>query len=155
MNFKVIQALKEKGIENYLLDYISNIKYFRNRQHQYGLRKLDNDPLERGFVWAYYKGTGSKTIILLNHHDVVDSFDYGSLSDTAYYPEKLKKELKKLDFSENIMRDLSSEDWLFGRGTADMKAGLAIQLAILKDIAILSTIKGGKSIYTANGGIRI
>lgn len=125
---------REREIENYLLDYISNIEYFKNRSTQYDLRKLDNDPLQRGFIWAYYKGTGSKTIILLNHHDVVDSFDYGSLSDIAYYPEKLKKQLIKLDFNKNIMDDLSSKDWLFGRGTADMKAGLAIQLSILKQI---------------------
>lgn len=125
---------KEREIEGYLLDYISNIEYFKNRSSQYGLKKLDNDPLQRGFVWAYYKGTGPKTVILLNHHDVVDSFDYGLLSDTAYYPDKLKKELKKLDFNESIMSDLSSDDWLFGRGTADMKAGLAIQLSILNQI---------------------
>lgn len=125
---------REREIENYLLDYISSIEYFKNKSDQYGLKVLDSDPLQRGFVWAYYKGTGSKTIILLNHHDVVDSFDYGSLSHIAYYPTKLKEELKKLDFSENIMNDLSSDDWLFGRGTADMKAGLSIQLSILNQI---------------------
>lgn len=125
---------REREIESYLLDYISNIEYFKNRSNQYGLKALDNDPLQRGVVWAYYKGTEPKTIILLNHHDVVDSFDYGSLSDIAYYPDKLKKGLKKLDFSESIMNDLFSDDWLFGRGTADMKAGLAIQLSILNEI---------------------
>lgn len=101
----------------------------------FGLESINNDPHNRSIVWGLLKGEGEGTVILLNHHDVVDCLDYGSLQSLAFNPEQLKAALKKQNLSHEVKCDLENENWLFGRGTADMKGGLAIQLALLEKFA--------------------
>ncbi|HZK62371.1 MAG TPA: M20/M25/M40 family metallo-hydrolase, partial [Anaerovoracaceae bacterium] len=97
-----------------------------------GLENIEHDSHNRSIVWGLLKGSGKKTIVLLNHHDVVDTHDYGSLQKLAYSPIQLKEAMKIGNFSKDVMLDLQSEDWMFGRGTADMKGGLSIQLKLLE-----------------------
>ncbi|WP_205417899.1 M20/M25/M40 family metallo-hydrolase, partial [Escherichia coli] len=40
-----------------------------------------------------------------------------------------------LQVSEEARRDLESGDWIFGRGTADMKSGLIVQAAVLAELS--------------------
>ncbi|NBI08207.1 M20/M25/M40 family metallo-hydrolase [Senegalia massiliensis] len=121
----------EKDIEKYIYKYISTFEYFKNNKNHYGRFDV-NDEFERKVIWALVKGIGEETIVLLHHHDVVDSLDYGKFKKYAYSPKELKKQYKTLEFSQEIKEDLNSNKWYFGRGTADMKAGAAIQLEILK-----------------------
>lgn len=100
-----------------------------------GLENIEHDPHHRSIAWGLLKGDGEKTIILLNHHDVVDTHDYGSLQELAYKPIPLKEALKEQNLSNDVMQDLLSDDWLFGRGTADMKGGLALQLILLEKLS--------------------
>lgn len=122
----------EKDVEEYLYKYIKSLNYFQLNQEFCGIYKLENDYLNRGVVWGLVKGKGEDTIILMHHHDVVDAYDYGSLSIYANNPEKLQETLKEVKLSDDVMEDLESGEWVFGRGTADMKAGAAIQLELLK-----------------------
>ncbi len=124
-------TVMEQDVEKYVYEYFDKIEYF-NKNQTFGLWKVKEDELNRGIVWGLIKGKNPKTIILLNHHDVVDSNDYGALKKYAYTPNKLKEALKEMHHSPDVIADLENEDWLFGRGTADMKAGLSIQLNIMK-----------------------
>lgn len=124
----------EIDIENAILKHISNIPYF-NTTGNYGMEKIPTDDIGRSIVWALKKGNSDKTIILLNHHDVVDVNDYGNLKNVAHDTESILEELKNMKLNEEITEDLLSEEWMFGRGTADMKGGMCIQLKVLEDFS--------------------
>lgn len=124
---------QEREIERKLLEKLEQIiaddKIYR--------KKLPDDRLEREVIAGMVTGKGfaadngknNETVILLNHHDVVDVLDYGQNKELAFSPEKLTARM-----SEENRAEMSEEgkDYLYGRGVADMKAGIAIQLAVMK-----------------------
>ena len=134
----------EKNIEYFYNNFFHSIEYFKKRSDYYGFYPIDKDPLERNLVWALVKGMGTDTIILINHYDVVDVEDYKTLKDYAFSPKELEKELIMIrkELSKEAREDLDSGQYIFGRGTADMKAGIAIQLALLKRYSELNNIHG-------------
>jgi arginine utilization protein RocB len=124
---------QEKDVETYLHEWLGRRDYFINHQDYFGLYRLEKDPLERSVVWGLVKGQGEKTVILMHHHDVVDSFDYGSLAKWAYDPPKLQAALADMELTSEAHKDLEGDAWVFGRGTGDMKAGAAIQCVLLEE----------------------
>lgn len=56
-------------------------------------------------VWSKVN-EGKDTIILMNHHDVVDVYDYGNLIPFAYQPDLLKSKLKERNLPEEVQGDL-------------------------------------------------
>ena len=71
----------------------------------------------------------------MGHHDVVSTEVYGALAQLATEPEALAQELARVDLPEEAACDLASGEWLWGRGTCDMKGGTAAQLAVLESYA--------------------
>jgi len=124
---------KEREIEKFIHNYLGNIDYFRENPENFGLHPVDNDRLGRSIVWGLLKGEGSKTVILLHHHDVVDSFDYGVIKELAYNPDALAESIRNADINMDTLRDLEAGGWIFGRGTADMKAAAAIHMVLLSE----------------------
>jgi arginine utilization protein RocB len=133
---------REKDVEDYLHKWLGEHAYFKSRPEYFGRYPLPQDPLGRCAVWALVKGQGDRTVILMHHHDVVDAFDYGSLEKWAYDPPKLQTALGEVALSQEVRRDLESGNWIFGRGTGDMKAGAAIQLVMLAEYAVRPDFKG-------------
>lgn len=89
----------------------------------------------RKFVAALAKHSDdAKTIVLISHFDTVGIEEYGELAPLAYAPAELAIELQKHvdSLSADAKRDLESGEYLWGRGTMDMKAGLAIHMAIVE-----------------------
>ncbi|MBU0935643.1 MAG: M20/M25/M40 family metallo-hydrolase [Spirochaetes bacterium] len=126
-------SVYERVIEELLLSWLRASPYFQEHPDLMGASLLPDDQHERAVVWALCKGKGPRTIVLLHHHDAVGIDDYGNYKEFALRPDELKERLKEQKFSKGIQADLNSEHWLFGRGTGDMKAGAAIQLALLED----------------------
>ena len=124
---------KEREIEKFIHNYLGNIDYFKENPENFGLHPLENDNLERSIVWGLLKGEGSKTVILLHHHDVVDSFDYGVIKELAYNPDELAVAIRNADINKDTLIDLEAGCWIFGRGTADMKAAAAIHMVLLSE----------------------
>ncbi|MBU3159675.1 M20/M25/M40 family metallo-hydrolase [Clostridium frigoris] len=122
----------EKDVEKYLYVWLQKLDYFKINTNNLGSYPLKNDSLERAIVWGLIKGVGRKTVILLNHHDVVDAYDYQTLKTYAYCPELLKEMLKNVELARDVEEDLMSGEWIFARGAADMKAGIAIQLSLIE-----------------------
>lgn len=132
----------ERDIESFIYNWLEDLPYFKRNRSNFGKYNLTNDPLNRAIVWGLLKGQGKETIILLHHHDVVDSFDYGILSEYAYQPDKLIEKIGQADLNEDARIDVESGDWIFGRGTADMKAGAAIHMSLLKEYSQKEDFKG-------------
>lgn len=122
---------KERDVEDFIYGYLAKIPRLQH-DGSFGKSPVERDPFERKVVWGLLKNEGSDTVVLLNHHDVVDCEDYGALKDYAYNPAALKDQLTTLDHSGEVRKDLEDENWIFGRGTADMKGGAAVQLNLLK-----------------------
>ncbi|GAQ17521.1 succinyl-diaminopimelate desuccinylase [Oceanobacillus picturae] len=123
----------EIAIAEYLYHILSQKEYFQKNASSLNLHPLEDG---RRLLTALVKGKKKKkeTVILLSHFDVVGVEDYGSLRNLAFHPKELTKELfqSKDQLPENVRKDLEAGDWLFGRGTMDMKAGLTLQLAMLE-----------------------
>ncbi|MBU3216784.1 M20/M25/M40 family metallo-hydrolase [Clostridium estertheticum] len=132
----------EKDVEKYLYDWLQKLDYFKSNTNNSGSYPLKKDSLERAVVWGLVKGVGRKTVILLNHHDVVDAYDYQTLKTYAYQPALLREMLKNVELAKDVEEDLISGEWIFARGAADMKAGIAIQLSIIEEFSKQQNFNG-------------
>lgn len=66
--------------------------------------------------------------MLSGHFDVVSTEEYGKAEPWAYEvgTSKLEEMLRKMPLDDVAKADLESGEWIWGRGVADMKGGLAI-----------------------------
>lgn len=134
----------EKQATEFLLNYFSDIPYFKNTPGSYGSYPIENDPLDREVFYAALRGKGRDTVVFVHHSDIVGVEDFKLLKEYAFSPEKLKAELMKIkdSLSKDAQKDLNEDTFLFGRGVCDMKGGGAIQIALLKNYSRLSEFKG-------------
>ena len=122
---------KELKMADMIYKLIKENKYFEEHP-EYSGKYLYEDIMDRPVVWALKPGKTNKTIILLGHYDVVELGPYGKLKDVALDPVRLKQKLHNSSIEdEQLRKDLNDDDWEFGRGMADMKAGLAINLSFV------------------------
>ncbi|NLY35967.1 MAG: M20/M25/M40 family metallo-hydrolase [Tissierellia bacterium] len=128
---------EETAVAEYIYDFYGNLPYFKEHPQRRILQKTEDDFLERHNALSFVKGTkdgGSpRTVILLGHIDTVGVEDFGDYSSYATKADKLPEILKKhFDLSEEVLQDIDSQRYLFGRGALDMKAGVAGHMAIIK-----------------------
>ena len=131
---------EELTMADTIVDILRAFPYFQANPGDVQLQPIPHDLLARSFVTALVRGSqpAAKTIVLLSHFDVVGIDDYGQFKQYAFQPEIYTKKLVDEMLSElndEVRTDLTSGDWLFGRGIMDMKAGLGIQLAVLSQLA--------------------
>ncbi len=99
-----------------------------------GLDLIEGDPYKRQNAYAFLQGKQPATLVLLGHIDTVDTADYGPLERWALTPDELAKRAERLLSSEQVAgSDVS--DWMFGRGAADMKSGVAVNIALMRQLA--------------------
>jgi len=110
----------------------------------FGTHPVPADPAGRTVEWALVRGRGKRTAVLMHHFDVVEIEDYGPLGHLAFDPERLAAALRENPGSldDESRADLESGGFIFGRGAADMKAGGAIQMALLDEAARDPYFKG-------------
>lgn len=124
-------TVKERDIEQFIHDSLKAMSYFEKNPELVGLFDF-HDKLDRQVVWGLVKGKSKKTYILLHHHDIVTTEDYGELEPFALKPEALKKALLNQTIEAKAQEDLFDDGWIFGRGSADMRAAIAMHLALIK-----------------------
>ncbi|WP_088041751.1 M20/M25/M40 family metallo-hydrolase [Bacillus sp. EAC] len=115
---------------------LSELIYFQELPEQLTLHDSD---IGRKFLTAFYKHPeATDTICLISHFDTVNTEEYGDLEYLATQPEELTKTFSKMleEFSDDVQKDLKSGDYLFGRGTMDMKMGLAMHMSLVEKASI-------------------
>jgi len=103
-----------------------------------GLDPVEGDQYGRANAYAFLRGASPRTIVLLGHIDTVPTADYGALEEYAVDPLALRERRDALaaitpGLAEEIAR--YGDDLLFGRGTIDMQAGGAANIAVMRALA--------------------
>jgi len=99
------------------------------------------DRLGRKAVWALLRAAKktTKTVLLTGHFDVVET--QGALASLAFDLEAYTKALSRENLPRDAREDLLSGNWLFGRGSMDMKAGLALFVLAIRSLARCEDLK--------------
>ena len=135
-------SIYEPIIEDVIYNWFRERDYFQENPEYFGTEVIEDDAFRREVVWALVKGDGNETVVLIHHHDAVGIEEYGSLEDMAFRPEELKDALKSRVKKKAVLRDLQDENWIFGRGTADMKGGAALQMGLVDYFSKVKDFKG-------------
>ncbi|MDQ0339788.1 arginine utilization protein RocB [Caldalkalibacillus uzonensis] len=134
----VVNTQGEREMAEVLYRYIVELPYFQQRPEQVLLTRTYHDYQERYNVIAYVRGSAvqsSETVILMGHFDTVGMDDYGAWQGQATDPDQLKHIIREYQLPPEVQAHAHSEDWLFGRGSVDMKSGVASHLYVLKHFA--------------------
>lgn len=127
-----------------ILDMLRELDYFKAHSENIFTVPVAGDPLGRYIVAALMCGNAAgDTIILTGHYDVVDADEYAQLKDIAFDMDSITARIGELPMSEECRQDYESGDWLFGRGSADMKFGHALIIELLRHYGEdISALKG-------------
>lgn len=134
----------ERLVEEFFIGHFEKIPYFKEHPENWGLYPLEDDPLQRNVCWAIVRGKGNKTVAMVHHYDIVDIEDYKLLKPLAFSPDELAAALAdhKDMLPEDALADLEAGSFVFCRGGCDMKAGGAIQYALLEEYSKLANFEG-------------
>ncbi len=123
----------------YIYEQFSSLEYFRKNSEYVGKHYIEKDQYGRFVTYALIKGRSSDTVILSGHIDVVSAEVYGDAEDVAFsIGDELHKKLASMNMTDNVRKDFESDEWIWGRGAADMKAGVAIAMSIVEEYAELA-----------------
>lgn len=131
----VTRTAGEARFARQLADRLRTVPWFAERPDALTLDAIDHG---RACVAATYRHPEvADTIVLMSHFDTVDTVDYGALEHLARDPASLTAayadDPDQLD--ADAAADAASGGYLFGRGTMDMKAGLALHMALIERAA--------------------
>ena len=133
----IVGTSGEVEVSEKIHKHLKQLDYFQ--QHpQYLFYHETGDSLGRKSVIAVVKGqkgSSRDTVVLISHMDTVGIEDYGDLKEFAVDPDKLTQEIKNKKLDEEVIQDLESGEWLFGRGIFDMKTGVAAQMVLLEEMS--------------------
>lgn len=122
----------EIALPEFIYHLLAQKEYFHENEQHLKLHPLDDG--RRLLTALVKKGSKKETVILLSHFDVVGVEDYGSLQNLAFQPKELTREMKKIkdDLPDEVRKDIETGEWLFGRGSMDMKAGLTLHMSLIE-----------------------
>jgi arginine utilization protein RocB len=135
---------EERRVEPFLESWFKAQPYFLENPTCWGLHPIPKDPLDRHVIWGMVRGKGEDTVVMIHHYDVVEIEDYETAKPFAHDVNQINHEIRSMrhKFDCESIEDLESGLWQFGRGTADMKAGGTIQMALLKKYSRDPDFKG-------------
>ncbi|MBE7003679.1 MAG: M20/M25/M40 family metallo-hydrolase [Ruminococcaceae bacterium] len=133
----ISRSAAERESAKWFADFFRAMPYFKAHPEYTGVYAIPGDPFGRTVPYALLRGKKPDTVVLSGHFDVVSAEEYGAAEAYAYQPgsAKLEELLRKMPLSERQRADLDSGEWLWGRGGADMKGGLAVHAALFEAYA--------------------
>lgn len=126
---------EETNCARYIYDYYMELDYFKRHPDRVKMVKTVDDSINRHSTYAFVKGTkgnSNKTVILISHIDTVGIDDFGSMKEKAYNFNELPELLMQLDIDDEVKEDVLSKEYMFGRGSLDMKSGVATHMFLIK-----------------------
>ncbi len=131
----VVGTEEETKVSERIHEILSQLPYYK--EYPEHLFFVDNvsDSLGRKSLMAMMKGRkdgNDKAVVLIGHIDTVGTSDYGALEEYATEPLTLMRKLSELNLPANVREDLSSGNYLFGRGALDMKSGVSVIINLLE-----------------------
>ncbi len=137
VSLKSITGTESENLASeYIYEYIKDLEYFKKYPENCGLLAIEGDPFKRHIPFALIEGKRKDTVILSGHFDVVDEFDYGDIKHLAYdLGDKLEAAIARNSMNTQQAEDMESEGWIWGKGAADMKGGIAIHMELLAEYA--------------------
>ncbi|MDI9491527.1 MAG: M20/M25/M40 family metallo-hydrolase, partial [Bacillota bacterium] len=135
----VSYSAKENAMAEYVQSFFAEIPYFQEHPDQFGVHPIPNDAFGRTVPYALILGNSPNTVVSMGHMDVVGTESYGELAQQAFQiGEELEKALARQDLSPEARAELDSGEWIWGRGVADMKGGVALHMALFEEYAALA-----------------
>lgn len=131
----VVNSSGEREMGDFLYALISSFPYFHRFPNQLMKQETYGDSNLRYNIVAYVKGTkgrSSSTVILMGHLDTVGIDDFGKLKELACDPERLASALSEENVPLDVKEQIQSGKFMVGRGSLDMKSGIASHLYLLK-----------------------
>lgn len=110
----------------------SELDYFKSNPDNIKLFDAGKD--RNAFTALYKTDKSSDTVVLISHFDTVGTEEYGQLQDFAFNPEKLTQAFHDNPdlLTPDAKADLYTGEYMFGRGTMDMKMGLALHMHLIE-----------------------
>nr|WP_300090964.1 M20/M25/M40 family metallo-hydrolase [Sedimentibacter sp.] len=118
-----------------IYEYYMSLDYFKRNPENVKIVKTVDDFVDRHSTYAYVKGTkgnSNKTVLLIGHLDTVGVDDFGDIKEYAFDAEKLPELFLNMNISNEVKEDIHSGDYMFGRGSLDMKSGVAVHMYLIK-----------------------
>ncbi|MCG4585413.1 M20/M25/M40 family metallo-hydrolase, partial [Anaerosalibacter bizertensis] len=134
----VVGTKEENNVADKVYEKFMEMDYFKKHPEYVDYVDVIDDPLGRKSVMAMVKGekgNSNKTVILIGHIDTVGISDYGDLKEYATKPLELVEKFKGRPLPEDVVKDLESGEYLFGRGIFDMKCGVATLMTLIEEIS--------------------
>ena len=126
----------ETAVARYVYNYFMDLPYFKAHPEQVMCFQTKDDFVERHSTLAYVKGTkgtSNRTVILIGHIDTVGVDDFGTIREYAFKTDELPQKLKEtFSLTPEVLADIESGDYMFGRGALDMKSGVAGHMYLVK-----------------------
>ncbi|MFD1848453.1 M20/M25/M40 family metallo-hydrolase [Oceanobacillus bengalensis] len=115
---------------------LQDLEYFGENPTYLELHDAD---MRRKFLTALYKHPdATETIVLISHFDTVNTEEYGDFEALATHPEELTKVWmeNQAKLPHDVLEDLNTGEYLFGRGAMDMKMGLVLHMRLIEKASI-------------------
>ncbi len=121
----------EKQFPFFIQQMLMELPYFKERKEQVILAPTGDG---RHTLMAHYKSSSKKTIVLISHYDTVGIDDFGDYAQAAFDMDAITTLFKEDDayLNATAKEDLASGEYLFGRGSMDMKPGLMLHLSLIE-----------------------
>lgn len=110
---------------------LQSFPYYQEHPDHLWLQPMEGDPIGRMNVFAFVGGAqpSVQTILYHSHIDTVAIEDFGLLKEKAFSPDALEAFFRDYNTDEVVQQEANSGDWMFGRGSVDMKGGAAVHIA--------------------------
>ena len=120
----------EAEIADFLKDVLLSFPYFQEHPERIWEQKLSEDHLGRKNIFALLAGPSrnGQTVVWHSHFDTVGIDDFGGMREQALRSDELSKFFAEQDHESEAREDALSGAWMFGRGSADMKSGIAVHM---------------------------
>lgn len=124
---------------DYICDAFGKLEYFKKNDDHFGKKYIEGDQYKRAVAYGLIEGKKKDTVVLSGHIDVVSAEVYGDAEKYAYtVGSQLEDALAEMKMPKEAEKDFESGEWIWGRGVADMKGGVAIAMSIIEEYAELA-----------------